>query len=76
MDAKNSSYVKKLKNLEDVLFPILWADENAEVDDETADLFKLVVQGSEKLVLGISIGLGMVLGGILFVAGIGMCCYG
>ena len=58
-----------MENVPELIFPILWADETAELDDENADKFKSLVLTPTKVVDGISIGLGMVVGSILFVVG-------
>ena len=58
-----------LENVPELIFPILWADETAELDEENADKFKSLVLTPTKVVDGVSIGLGMVVGSILFVLG-------
>ena len=49
-------------------FPILWADENAELDEENADDLKRQIIKPIKLVDGFSIALGIVVGSILIVS--------
>ena len=75
MVTKQSSFIEKLTNFPELVFPVAWGDENAQVDEETADEFKKIVYGADRLVLGLSVGLGFVLGGILFFAGIFMCIF-
>ena len=65
-----------LKNVQDRLFPVVWADETAELDKENEELFKATVIFAENLVLGISIAFGFVVGGLLFLAGLYMCWQG
>ena len=48
-------------------FPILWADENAELDEENANDLKSQVFTPMKLVDGFSIAIGLVAGSILIV---------
>lgn len=52
------------------LFPILWADEGAELDEEGANDFKDMVETPIQIVNGLSIGLGIVVGSVLFVIGV------
>ena len=49
-------------------FPILWADENAELDEENADDLKRQFIKPIKLVDGFSIALGIVVGSILIIS--------
>ena len=49
-------------------FPIIWADENAELDEENADELKGQIIKPIKLVDGFSIALGIVIGSILIVS--------
>jgi len=59
------------KNLPKVeLFPVLWADEGADLDTTNADKFKDAIVKPTNIVLGLSIALGMVLGAVLVVVGI------
>ena len=45
-------------------FPVLWADECAMIDEDNVNKFKDEVQTPVKLVDGLSIGLGLVCGGV------------
>ena len=59
------------KNLPKVeLFPVLWADEGADLDTTNAEKFKDAIVKPTNIVLGLSIALGMVLGAVLVVVGI------
>ena len=59
------------KNLPVVeLFPILWADEGADLDQENEDKFKSMIVTPINVVNGVSIGLGIVLGAVLIVLGL------
>ena len=49
-------------------FPILWADENVELDEKNADDLKRQVMKPIKLVDGFSIALGIVVGSILILS--------
>ena len=60
--------MEKLPNID--LFPILWADEGAELDEDGANEFKDMVEKPIKIVNGVSIGLGIVAGSVLFVIGV------
>lgn len=60
--------MKQLPSID--LFPILWADEGAELDEEGANDFKDMVETPIKIVNGLSIGLGIVVGSVLFVIGV------
>lgn len=59
---------EKLPKVE--LFPILWADEGADLDTTNADKFKDAIVKPSNIVLGLSIGMGMVLGALLVIGGI------
>ena len=59
-----------LSNVPELIFPIMWADETAELDEENADKFKSMVLVPSKVVDGVAIGVGMVLGAILFFVGL------
>eukprot|EP00095_Tigriopus_kingsejongensis_P004509 maker-scaffold427_size174323-snap-gene-0.42 protein:Tk04509 transcript:maker-scaffold427_size174323-snap-gene-0.42-mRNA-1 annotation:"hypothetical protein DAPPUDRAFT_326408" len=76
LDLKKSKYVTKLEKVKDLLFPVIWADENAGINDELADLYKNTLVLIENLVLGISIAFGFILGAALIVVGIFMCWKG
>ena len=52
------------------LFPILWADEGADLDTTNADKFKDAIVKPSNIVFGLSIGMGMVLGALLVIGGI------
>lgn len=54
------------------LFPVLWADEGADLDQESEDKFKSMILTPINVVNGLSIGMGVVLGALLFVFGIYM----
>ena len=59
------------KNLPIVeLFPVLWADEGADLDEENEKKFKDMVVTPALVVNGLAIGAGMVLGAVLFVLGL------
>ena len=51
------------------LFPVLWADEGADLDEENENKFKDMVIKPSNIVNGVSVGVGMVLGAILFIIG-------
>lgn len=68
--------IDKLKNVKDILFPVFWADETAGLTQEYADLYQDTFVFAQNLILGISIAVGFVLGGVLFIAGIWMCWKG
>ena len=58
-------------NLPEVdVFPVLWADEGADLDETNADKFKDAVLKPSQLVNGLSIGLGVVVGALLFMIGV------
>jgi hypothetical protein len=61
-------------NLNHTVFPMLWAGESAELDEENEKMFKEMLIATENIVEGISFGLGIALGVLIFIAGIG-CCY-
>ena len=61
-------------NVPTLVFPVLWADETAELDSTTAEDFKSMVLMPQKIVDGVAIGLGIVLGAVLFVAGLFLTC--
>ena len=70
MPNRNSKNDKRpLKILNDVLnipaFPILWADENAELDEENADIIKGKVVKPIRLVDGFSY-FGLIIGCLLY----------
>ena len=52
------------------VFPVLWADEGADLDETNEKKFKDSVIKPSQIVNGLSIGLGMVLGLLLFMIGI------
>lgn len=56
-------------------WPIFWADENAMVDEVNADKFKSEVQKPISIVNGVAIGLGIVVGGILVLASLGIIIF-
>ncbi|XP_059361399.1 platelet glycoprotein 4-like [Carassius carassius] len=61
-----SDHIEILKNIkEPTIFPILWVNETAALDDETADMFKKELIGRMDLLEGFQIGL-IVVGLILF----------
>ncbi|XP_052433012.1 platelet glycoprotein 4 [Carassius gibelio] len=61
-----SDHIEILKNItEHTIFPILWVNETAALDDETADMFKKELIGRMELLEGFQIGL-IVVGLILF----------
>ena len=63
------------KNLPQVdLFPVLWADEGADLDEENEVKFKDAIENPINIVSGLSIGVGMVLGSLLFITGIAFRC--
>ena len=65
---KGFTITKNLPKVE--LFPVLWADEGADLDTTNADKFKDAIVKPTNIVLGLSIALGMVLGAILVIVGI------
>jgi hypothetical protein len=59
------------KNLPNVdLFPVLWADEGADLDEENEEKFKDMIVKPSMIVNGLAIGLGMVVGALMFIFGI------
>lgn len=76
LDLKSVAAIDKLKNVKDILFPVFWADETAGLTQEYADLYQDTFVFAQNLILGISIAVGFVLGGVLFIAGIWMCWKG
>ena len=54
------------------LFPILWADEGGDLDTANADKFKDAIVKPSRIVLGLSIAIGMILGAVLVLIGIYM----
>jgi hypothetical protein len=58
-----------VSNVRNMVFPIMWADEMAQLDKENADKFISLVLTPTKIVDGVAIGIGMVLGSIMFLAG-------
>ena len=59
-----------LSKVPNLIFPIMWADETAQLDSENAEEFKSLVLNPTKVVDGVAIGLGIVVGGILVVVGL------
>ena len=59
-----------LSKVPNLIFPIMWADETAQLDSENAEEFKSMVLNPTKVVDGVAIGLGIVVGGILVVVGL------
>jgi len=66
---KKNNDLDMFKHLKQNFFawPVFWANENAKIDKTNADKFKSEVQTPMSVVNGVSIGLGIVLGGILVV---------
>jgi len=56
-------------------WPIFWADENAQIDDANADKFKSEVQKPISIVNGVSIGLGIVCGGVLILVSLAIIIF-
>ena len=56
------------------LFPVMWADEGADLDEENEIKFKDALIVPRNIVSGLSIGVGMVAGAILFLIGIILTC--
>ena len=59
-----------MSNVPELLFPIMWADETAVLDELNAENFKTMVMTPTKIVDGVAIGLGMVAGSLLFFVGL------
>ena len=68
---KKYEYLSLTSNLPTVdVFPVLWADEGADLDEENEKKFKDAVIKPTSIVNGLSIGLGIVFGAILFMLGV------
>ena len=68
---KKFKYFVLTSNLPTVdVFPILWADEGADLDETNEKKFKDAVIKPSSIVNGLSIGLGIVFGAILFIIGV------
>ena len=64
-----------LSKVRDLIFPIMWADETAQLDSANAEDFKSMVLNPTKVVDGVAIGLGIVVGAILILVGLSMTCF-
>ena len=64
-----------VSKVREMIFPIMWADETAQLDAENADKFKSMVLMPTKIVDGVAIGLGIVLGSIMFLVGMFFICF-
>ena len=68
---KSYEHLELTENLPKIdVFPVLWADEGADLDETNEKKFKDSVIKPSQIVNGLSIGLGMVLGLLLFMIGI------
>ena len=68
---KSYEHLELTANLPKIdVFPVLWADEGADLDETNEKKFKDSVIKPSQIVNGLSIGLGMVLGLLLFMIGI------
>jgi len=68
---KKFEYLGLTRNLPTVdVFPVLWADEGADLDEKNEKKFKDAVIKPSSIVNGLSIGLGIVFGAILFIIGV------
>ncbi len=65
--------VTPLSGCNSVLFPVFWADEAADLDDENYELWVHDVERPTKMVLGFCIAAGMVLGFLIAAGGIYLC---
>jgi len=70
-----SQEIDSLKRANPVIFPLFWIDENATIDDKNYNDYKQDVVKPIRWVKAISIGFGMVLGGILLIAGTTVCWF-
>ena len=68
---KHISFMKNLPRVD--LFPILWADEGADLDEDNANKLKDALQKPINIVNGSTIA-AMVLGGILIIIGLVVPC--
>ena len=65
-----------LANVDDVVFPLLWLDEYATLTEEDEKDYHKALTKPLNIVDGITIGIGMVFGSLLVVAGIVCCWFG
>ena len=73
MHLKRTEEISVMKNIRQVYFPLMWADETATIDDASADLFKskatipLLLLDIFSLGFGLGLGsLGLLVSGIFF----------
>ena len=72
---KSYKFISSMKNLPRVdLFPILWADEGADLDEDNANKLIDALQKPINIVNGSTIA-AMVLGGLLIIIGIVLPCF-
>ena len=62
-----------MSECDSVLFPVFWADESGDLDDENYELWQDDVVRPTKMVLGFCIAAGMIMGFLIAVGGIVLC---
>ncbi len=65
--------VTSLSECTDVVFPIFWADESAELDDYNFELYLHDVERPYNIVLGCCIAMGFIMGAAIVALGIWVC---